>query len=312
MGALLLLGGFGLLALPGLTVGLGRRLPPDEWARLCRGALVAGGVIVEVGSVLYALPTVLRAAGVPAFAAMCERTLRLFLPGTPAAGWAAGAAAVSIATLSGMGRIRARRGCRAARAEPWLGEHRRFGAHEVVTLPTDRILAVSVAGAPAQILISRGLVETLSGEQLELVLSHEVAHLDLNHERTLHLAAALDHGFAFFWPLRRSTQALRTALERWADEVAAGKLPGRRSVLHSALLGVTGVAVGTELAAFSPAHTVVERLRALEQPSPRPSSVARGLLYLPGMVAVGTTLVAMAAWSSQAWMLVSMAGRCPL
>jgi hypothetical protein len=269
-------------------------------------------VIIEVGCVLYALPTVLRAAGVPALAAMCERALRLFRPGTPAAGWAASAAAVGIATLSGLGRIHARRECRAARAEPWLGEHRRLGGHELVILPTDRILAVSVAGAPGQILISRGLVEALSAEQLEMVLSHEVAHLDLDHERTLRLAAALDHGFAFFWPLRRSTQALRTALERWADEVAAGTLPARRSMLHSALLGVTALAVGTELAAFSPAHTVIERLRALEQPRPRPSSVARGLLYLPGVVAVGTTLVAMAAWSSQAWMLVSMAGRCPL
>jgi len=269
-------------------------------------------VIVEVGCVLYALPTVLRAARVPALAAMCERALRLFLPGTPAAGWAAGAAAVSIATLSGLGRVRARRGCRAARAEPWLGEHRRFGTYEVVILPTDRFLAVSVAGSPGQILTSRGLVEALSAEQLELVLSHEAAHLDLDHERSLRLAAALDHGFAFFWPLRRSTMALRTALERWADEVAAGTLPARRSVLRSALLDVTGVAVGTELAAFSPAHTVVERLRALEQPSPRPSSAARGLLYLPGVVAVGTLVVAMAAWSSQAWMLVSMAGRCPV
>jgi Zn-dependent protease with chaperone function len=312
VGALLVVGGLGLLALPGLFAPLGRRLPPAEWARLCRLAVVAGAVIVEVACVLYALPTVLRSAGVPALARMCQRAIGLFLPGGAPAAWTAAAAAVTIAGLATLGSTRARRGCRSVRVEPWLGEHRRYGQHDLVVLPTNRPVAVSVTGTPGQILVSQGLIDALSVEQFDVVIRHEAAHLELDHQRTLRLAAALDYGFAFFGPLRRSTAALRVALERWADEVAAGDTPGERGLLRSALLGVTAVAVGAELAAFSATETILERLRALERPRPNPTPALRVLLYAPGVALAAIVVVALAAWGGEARMLVAMAGRCPL
>jgi len=312
VGVLLLAGGFGLLALPALTVALGRRLPASEWARLCQLALACGATVAEAALVLYALPTVLRAGGVPALAAMCQRAVGGFLPGGSPAGWAAATAAASVAALGAYGGARARRDCRAVRAEPWLGEHQLFEDYDLVVLPTERVIAVSVAGQPDQILISHGLVEALAPAELDMVVRHEAAHLERGHQRWLRLAAALDHGFAFFWPLRRSTAVLRAALEHVADDGAAGDAPEKRRLLRSALLGVTAMSVGHDLAAFSAADTVVARLDALERARPHPSAALRSLLYLPGAAIASTVLVAVAAWGGEARMLIAMAGRCPL
>ena len=310
MGAWLLFAGLGLLALPRLCSPLGRRLAAAEWARLCQVALVSGALTVEVACVLYAAPTILRAAGAPVLARMCERALRALLPGVAWAGWVAAAAALSIAAFSVLGAIRARRGVVSARIEPWLGEHRSFCGHDLVTLPTDKAIALSVAGRPSQIVVSQGLVQSLTSPQLELVMRHEAAHLDLHHQRTLRIAAAIDHGFAFFPLARRSTAVLRRALERWADEVAAGDHPVERTILRSALLGVVALAVGAELAAFAAADTVVERLDALARPHPTPSRWARTLMYAPGGALAAVAVAAVATSGSQAYMVVSMMAHC--
>ncbi len=278
---------------------------------MCSLALAVGAVAVEAGALLYALPTVLRGVGVPALATMCERVLAAFLPGNRAAGWAAAVVALTIPLLALLGCRRARLTYRTVRVERGLGEHTQLGDFELVVLPTKTLLAVSVDGSPGQIVLSQGIVEALSADQLALVLRHEAAHLELGHQRTLQMATALDYGFVV-WPLvRRSTAALRTALERWADEAAAGEHPDQRQLLRSALLGASGLSIGAEVAAFSAAQTVMERLDALAQEPPRPTLLTRGMLYLPGVVFLAALLVAVAAWSGEVRMLVSMAGRCP-
>ena len=312
MGLLLILGGFSLLALPGCSAPLGRRLPAAEWARLCQLAVLAGVVVVETALVLYALPTVLRAAGVPALAAMCERALRGFVPGGTPAGWVAAVVAAATGGMGVVGAVRARRGCRAVRAESWLGEHGNFDGYDLVVLPTDQVIALSVADGAGQILVSRGLVDALTDDELEMVVRHEAAHLDLGHQRWLGLAAALDRGFGFFWPAKRSTEVLRASLERCADDAATGDDPQRRAQLRAALLGLTAMAVGAELAAFSAADTVVERLDALRRDRPQPRVAVRGLLYLPGVSVASMVLFAAGAWGGEARMLIAMAGRCPI
>jgi hypothetical protein len=124
------------------------------------------------------------------------------------------------------------------------------------------------------------------------------------------VAAALDAGFAFWWPLKRSTTALRLALERCADEVAAGDMPAQRAMLRSALLKVAGLTVGVEVAAFSAADTVIERVEALGRSRPDPTTACRALLYAPGLSLGALVLAALAAWGGQAGMVISMAGRC--
>jgi len=80
----------------------GRQLEPAEWARLCLFALVGGAVAAEAAFLLLAAPTALRAAGVPALAAACERMLQ---PLTPEARDRLGRhrAAITVPLMAGVG-----------------------------------------------------------------------------------------------------------------------------------------------------------------------------------------------------------------
>lgn len=311
MGLVLLLSGAALVALPGALRPVARRLPPGEWARLCGWLLAAGGAVVELASVLYASPTVLRAAGVPVLASVCEKMLGPLVPGGATAGWTAAAAAVTMPILAAVGVRRARASQRVLRVEPWLGSHHSFGGREVVVLPTDQPLALSVDGPQQQVIVSDGLTARLTPAELDAVLRHEMAHLAHHHQRLLVLAAALDHGLAFFAPVRLSTRALRAALERWADEDAAAGARGGRTAVRRALLELTTMATAPGVAAFSPAEALIERLDALADAAPpAPGAARRAALYGPATVLGATTVVALGAWTSNARMLVTMAGRC--
>lgn len=311
MALVLLAGGLALLALPGATRRLGRQLDPAEWSRFCALGLAGGAAVLELAAVLAAAPTVLRAAGVTELAAACQRMLGPLAPGGAAVGWAAAAMAVTIPALGALGVARACLSHRTFRIEPWLGEHRAFGDYELVVLPAEEPLALAVDGAPPQIVVTEGLVGALAPEELDAVLRHEAAHLKHRHQRYLLVATALEHAFAFLPFTRRSTAALRAALERWADETAAGEAGEFRAVVRGALLGVTRALVDPAVAAFSAAETVVERLDALEAPPPRPARLRRAAVYAPALVAGAAVLVAFGAWGSEAQAVLAMAGRCP-
>lgn len=312
MGLVLLLAAAGLTAVPALTRTWGARVPAPEWARLTLAALAAGAVMFELAAVLYALPTILRAAHAPLLADACERTLGGLTPGGPVAGWAAAAVAVSVPVLAGRGIRRARCAQRTVLAEPWLGEHRSFLGHDLVVLPTQQLVAVSVDGPHPQILVSEGLVASVTRSELDLILRHEAAHLDCHHQRYLLTAAAIEEGLVFLPFVRRSTAVLRAALERWADDTAAGADPQARGALRSALLHVTGVSVGPELAAFSPADTVVERLAALEAPPPAPTPRRQAAVYLPGFGVGGLACFALGAAVANAHLVLAVSGHCPM
>ncbi len=310
MALVLVMAGVGLLLLPGLTRGLGRRLPPPQWARLCSAALVGGTVAVELGAVLRASPTVLRAAGVPMLAAACERVVGPMLVGGPVVGWVAAVVAAALPILAFAGLRRARRRCRQAWVEPSLGSHHRHGHFDLVLLPTDEVLAFSVEGSPSQVVLSEGLVATLDADQLEAVVRHEVAHLDHRHQRTLLLASALERAFAVVPPVKRSTAALRASLERWADEVAASEGETARSALRHALLHVSRVLAAPAVAAFSSADSVGERLDALTRPPALLSGRGRLVLYAPGVALGMAAALGVGSWTGEAWMVIAAAGRC--
>lgn len=311
MGLLLVASGTGLLLLPAIARPLGRQLPPHRWARLCAIALTAGAAIVELASALYAAPTILRAAGSPAIAALCERMLGPLVPGGAWAGWVAAAAATTMPILGWVGLRRARRTQRIVHAERWLGQHVDWAGVDVVILPTPHPVAVSVSGHPEQIIVSAGLLDSLEPAAVDVVLRHEAAHLEHGHHRYLLLASALDHALAFFPLVRRSTRVLRTSLERWADETAAGEIAEDRLLLRDALLDVTRALVSpVAVAAFSTTDTVVERVDALENEVPPPGPFTRLALYTPGLVLGGTAIVALGAWAANAQMVVAMAGQC--
>ncbi|MHB1534107.1 MAG: M56 family metallopeptidase, partial [Acidimicrobiales bacterium] len=228
------------------------------------------------------------------------------------AGGAAGALAVAVAALAGLSLERGRQTRRSARAEPWLGEHHALGPHELVVLAGEELVAFSVGGGRGQVVVSAGLVETLSEEEMGVVLAHEAAHLDHGHQRYLTLGGAVHRGLVFFPLAARSVVTLIVALERWADEAAVAATEDGRDRLRRALIRVTASMVGVELAAFSAADTVAERLGALETPPPGLATGSLGLLYSPGFALGVASMAGVGAWVSNLQMLVQMAGRCPL
>lgn len=312
MGVLLVLAGLGLVALPGLLRPLGRRLSPRDWAWLSTAALVSGFGVFELGLLLYAAPTVLSAFDAFGLASFCRHMLGGVAPGGAAAGWGAGVLAAVVAGSGGLSVMKGHRIRRSTRVEPWLGEHTRLGHHELVVLPRDDLVALSVDCQGGQVVVSSGLVDTLHRDELGVVLAHEAAHLDHRHQRYLSLASAVRHGLAFFPLAARSVAALVVALERWADEVAASGTDDGRDRLRGALLQVTASMVGVEVAAFSAADTVAERLEALDAPPTGLEVGALGLLYSPGFALGVASVAGLGVWISNLQMLIQMAGRCPL
>lgn len=307
MAAVLFVAGLCLLALPGVGWRLGRRLAPAEWSRLSLAALLSGAALVEVSLLFYALPTALRLLGAHDLAHICERLLpagaRLTVP--------AAVSAAAVPAFSGVGFFRAARQQQAVHVEPWLGEHRSCRAHDLVVLPTDDIVAFSTGGRPPQVVVSEGLVNSLSPEELDAVLRHEAAHLAHHHQRFLVLASALEAGFPVAPYIRRSTAVLRTALERWADEMAAGAGPASRATLKRALAGVTAGGVSPAVAAFSAKDTVAERLDALGGDPPRPSTLRRLFAYAPALTVGAVVVVSLWVWHGEFGHLLARASHCP-
>ena len=296
MSAALVVAGTGLLLLPGLRAFPAAELPPSEWARVAATSLRCGLFSLRVGLALGALPTVLLAAGVQELASVCHRIFGPVVPGGSAAGWASAAGWVVLAWRS----IAVRRGVtaaqRAARVETWLGTHRHDGGVDVVTLPTADAVAYAVPGRPPQIVVTDGLVGALSADELAAVLRHERSHVVHGHDRQLTLAAGVDGTLGWLPGVRRSTAALRLALERWADEDAAAAGEASRPVLHQALLKTTARML-EPLPAFASACTVVDRLAALERPAPRAAGRARALVVAPvASLSIGAT-VSLVGWA---------------
>lgn len=311
MAAVLFVGGLCLLVLPAAVRRPGRRLHPTEWARLSAGLLAGGGAVFELALALIGVPTVARAAGFPELAHVCERMLGVMAPGTGPVGWAAAAAAVTLPLLALRGAVGAWRTQRRFRIEPELGQHEPYGRHELVVLPTDALLALSVSGRPGQIVVSQGLVDVLSPPELAAVIRHEAAHLAHDHHRLLILTAAVEASLGRLPLVRRSVLALRTGLERWADEDAAGGHETGRSTVRSALVGVALAAVNPAVAAFAGVDDVVERLDALQAPTPRPSVLRRVAIYTPVIVLAAVVLVAVGIWIGHTHAMLTVGAPCP-
>lgn len=293
-----------LLALPYATHRYGRRLDPEHWARLVWAALTTGAIAFEAGLVLLALPTVLRVVGISQLTAACNMLLGHLAPGPGPVGWFAAALAVALPGHALLGWWRTRDASAALSIEPGLGRRRTFRGYELVVLPTTRVLAYSVqSGARSQIVVSQGVVDHLSTDELTAVLAHEHAHLRHAHQQRLVLAALLESTLR---PLRRSTAELRLALERCADEDAA--FDSGRATVRRALVGLLEPLLAPPaLPAFTTADTVVERIDALATPPvPAPSHavlITRAML----IVLSACALAAAAGWLFDATRMLGLA-----
>ena len=184
----------------------------------------------------------------------------------------------------------ARRGRRLAEAERWFVPHERLGDHDVVLLPTAVPLAYGIPSSPPQIVISEGLRERLDNDLIGFVIDHERAHLRRRHRRYLLLAVTTDALLGAVPAVARSTLMLRLAVERAADEEAAGPDRARRNRLAVQLqrLSRAGLTSGCS------ADALMYRAQRLLAPQVRPAArvelvAASGLLAL----AVATLTIAL-------------------
>lgn len=305
MTLLLLVSGLGLLSIPACARPLGRRLPPAEWAKACAGLLAAGAVVVEASLAIQAAPTMLRMVGLQAIADLCEHVA----PGGAPVGIAAAVAGGVIALLAGRSVLGARRVRRTARVEQEIGWHSTLCGHHLVVLPSQKPVAFSTAG---QVVMSRGLFTALSDDELAAVLGHEVAHMRHRHPRYLLLARAVERSLGLLPLVRRGVAALRCALERWADEEAAGRRPTGRASVHAALLRVAELTSMPDVAAFTTPGTVVERLEALRaDPTGGLVIARRTLVYLPAGLLLVATVLAVDRILEHVTFLHLLAGLCP-
>lgn len=308
MSVLLVAIGVALFVSPHWLRAVGRRSSQATWLHACSRSMLVGAAFVEAGLVATALPTVLRAAGIGAVADACARVVAPIEPGGAVAGWLAAVLALWIAVAGRRGLGHARAAQRSALVEASIGDHHHRGGVDIVTLPTGALFAYSVDGREPQIVVTEGLCREL-GDDLALVIAHERAHLDFGHQRLLSWAQAAETALG---PLARPVASeLRLAIERAADDAAAGADQMSRRRLHQALCRVIGVA-RSPVAALSAVDVVSERLDALEHVPAAGSLPQRLFLHVPGLVFSVAAVVMLSDWSSHVAALIAAAGRCPI
>ena len=311
MSAVLLVTGLALLVLPGVAASLGRHLEPSEWRRLNRVAIRLGIVMVAVGPLLAVVPLALDAAGVEAVAEVCHHLLGPVAPGGAMVGWASLGISFALFAVAGASHRRSRRLQRAARIEGWFGDHTPLSDATLVVLPTDAVVAYATPGSPAQVVVSRGLTKTLSPDELDAVVRHELAHLRNRHHRDLVLASVVDATLGWIPGMHGSTAALRLSIERSADEEASD-LPGARDATRRALLKTTATMLGP-VPAFTAAFTLLARIDALATPPADPSLRRRIVAVAPlaGLVVAATVALLGCSFLTD-HTLLHLVGDCPI
>lgn len=223
MTVLLLLLGFAAIALPGIRPRPMLEASPRWYMRLSVLSSVVGTVgVVCAASLSTFVGVVHLLLGVPS-----TPVDHLAPEGSPGAAIAAGALAWML-VRSAVFVSRVRRMRKACRADGWLGDHDLVGDVDLVVLPTAAPVAYNVPGPRPQIVISQGLRHQIDGDLLRFVVDHERAHLRSRHSGVVLLAATLETVFRPVPGAARTAIALRLAVERAADEDAAGTEPARR------------------------------------------------------------------------------------
>jgi Zn-dependent protease with chaperone function len=249
----------------------GRSLPPATAVRVL--TLTALVTALATGFVL-AVAAFIVAAQVPRVAA--------FGHWSPTALRAGGAVPTVLGAVAGMAvlllmLLAVRRSVRAGRdiaAAAVLCRRLAPDAGGLVIIEDDLPEAYALPGIGGRIVVSTAMLRALSAQERRVLLAHETAHLTHRHHayvQTAELAAAAN-------PLLRPVaKAVHAAVERWADEVAAGEVGDRHLAARAlARAGLARAAVGRPTRQSVPAAAlsavggdVADRARALLGPVPR-------------------------------------------
>ena len=132
----------------------------------------------------------------------------------------------------------------------------------LVVAPDAGMYAFALPGSRPGVVVSQGLVDSLSPDELAIVLAHENAHIENRHDRWMLVGQVCS---AVNPLMRHSLLSLRYSLERWADEAAVRTCGSRQLVRET----IAKVALGPE----QPQHVlgvasfgVVARVRVLGLP----------------------------------------------
>lgn len=172
---------------------------------------------------------------------------------------------------------------------------RRSHCGGLVVVSHPDMFAYALPGAVDGVVISQGLVQGLSKNELDVVLAHEQAHLDNRHDRWI-LVGRICTLFNPF--LRHAMSNLRFALERIADEAAVGLCGNRQYVARTiakVALGQSKIDYALGMASFG----VVDRVRDLSFSEKNDGPLRHMVL--------GVGLLAMAALSAMQWHHIALA-----
>jgi Zn-dependent protease with chaperone function len=168
------------------------------------------------------------------------------------------------------------------------------GGSLIQVVASSRPFAYSLGGRVGGVVVSRGLLALLDGDERHAVLAHELAHLRLRHHRLLRFAQVVSAALGGAAPWASQAAALLAReLEVIADQAAANRVGDRRVVARAlakaALATAAAMPAPRPGLAFGGERDLVYRLdRLLEDPEREDrrglATAANGLLAA-GLVA---------------------------
>ena len=270
---------------------VGRWLPPGTAVRLLTAAMLV--TALATGFVL-AVAGLLVLAQIPLAAALGHYSARVLGSGMPVPVAAGGLAAVTVcgllaaalrrAALGGRDLVLAAVACR--RLGPAVGG--------LVVVDDEEPDAYTLPGLGGRVVVSTAMLRALPADERRVLLAHEAAHLTRRHHlwvQAAELAAAANP------LLRPAARAVRAAVERDADEVAATEVDDRlltaRALARAGLARTAARRGATLAAALAGADSAVaDRARALlGGPPPRRRALAglmAGLMLATGIAVLVT------------------------
>ena len=277
------------VVLVGLARSVARRLqPPAAAVSLAAAALTAATVWV-MGLGLLAVATVGRLGLAAALGHWSAATVRALDPVPVGAGIAGGL----LLGVAGAGLFLAVGRLAAGTRELWRLHHLAGARHcdGMVVIDSPRPEALAVPGLHGRVLVTSGMLRALDVSERRVLFAHERCHLRRLHwvyRLTIRVAAAV-------YPLCRPLVAdCDQALERWADEAAAGDVGDRqlaaRAVATAALAAHDHRSLAGGVSAGFSGARVTERVSALLAPPPprrrRPLALLAGAGVLTVLAAV--------------------------
>lgn len=275
MSALLVASAVALIGLPAVVRRLKHQPSPSERAKLEMTSLVVGIGSLVAALCLCSLPVLLDLAGLePAGLGS-----RHFFPGGQAAGWLS-LVVLGFLLVSGIrALVRHLKASRSIVRDLRLGTTAEVAGVRVHVIPVNDPLAIALPRDGGVIVLSQGVIDRLDRHQLEVVVRHEQAHIRHHHHVYLIVADVVDRFFGLAPFVRTSTNALRLAVEQWADDEAVVST-GDRQLISGAMRRIAGLPPGPSIAAFAHADLVAGRIRHLEDDRLPPTLTSRLLLYL--------------------------------